>query len=84
MLARRSGEEACLLIGSRLGACRVGARRPARAQPPGAPRPAAASQRPSQRPRSLPSTGDDEEIERFWKELGLTEKGKVLVKGMFS
>jgi hypothetical protein len=26
--------------------------------------------------------GDDEEIERFWKELGLTEKGKVLVKGI--
>ncbi|EFN50526.1 hypothetical protein CHLNCDRAFT_33426, partial [Chlorella variabilis] len=24
--------------------------------------------------------GDDEEIERFWKELGLMEKGKVLVK----
>ncbi|KAI3424720.1 hypothetical protein D9Q98_008109 [Chlorella vulgaris] len=26
--------------------------------------------------------GDDEEIERFWKELGLVEKGKVLVKGI--
>ncbi|KAI7838653.1 hypothetical protein COHA_007579 [Chlorella ohadii] len=26
--------------------------------------------------------GDDEEIERFWKELGLMEKGKVLVKGI--
>lgn len=26
--------------------------------------------------------GDKEEIERFWKELGLVEKGKVLVKGM--
>ena len=30
---------------------------------------------------SVPA-GDDEEIERFWKELGLTEKGKVLVKGI--
>lgn len=26
--------------------------------------------------------GDKEEIERFWKELGLVEKGKVYVKGM--
>lgn len=26
--------------------------------------------------------GDDEEIERFWKELELNEKGKVLVKGL--
>ncbi len=26
--------------------------------------------------------GDDEEIERFWRELGLAEKGKVLVKGI--
>lgn len=29
-----------------------------------------------------PPAGDDEEIERFWKELGLVEKGKVLVKGI--
>ncbi|KAG2489011.1 hypothetical protein HYH03_012450 [Edaphochlamys debaryana] len=28
--------------------------------------------------------GDKEEIERFWKELGLVEKGKVLVKGMLA
>ncbi|PSC68181.1 CPLD51 required for cyt b6 assembly [Micractinium conductrix] len=28
--------------------------------------------------------GDDEEIERFWKEMGLMEKGKVLVKGILS
>lgn len=26
--------------------------------------------------------GDDEEIERFWRELGLTEKGKVRVEGL--
>lgn len=26
--------------------------------------------------------GDQEEIERFYKELGLTEKGKIYVKGV--
>jgi hypothetical protein len=32
-------------------------------------------------PARLPA-GDDEEIERFWREEGLVEKGKVLVKGL--
>ena len=35
-------------------------------------------------PTHLRAAGDDEEIERFWKELGLNEKGKVLVKGILS
>lgn len=49
-----------------------------------------ASHHPARRPCITPTThpphnstaGDDEEIERFWKELGLNEKGKVLVKGL--